>query len=59
MSKSVSKKTKNNNTLGFKNREKVLKIKEIPVPEDNLHPDPPNIILPKHEFSIGIVGILF
>lgn len=32
-----------------------LEIKEIPVPKDD-HPESPNIILPKHEFTMGIIA---
>jgi hypothetical protein len=32
-----------------------LEVKEIPVPKDE-HPPPPNEILPKHEFTIGIIA---
>jgi hypothetical protein len=34
---------------------KVLKIKEIPTPKIG-HPDPPNSVLSKHEFSMGIIA---
>lgn len=33
-----------------------LNIKEIPVPTDCDHPKPPSPILPKHEFTMGIVA---
>lgn len=33
-----------------------LHIKEIPVDKKNHHPDPPSEILPRHEFSMGIIA---
>jgi hypothetical protein len=35
----------------------MLKVKAVPVPGDE-HPLPPNIVLPKHEFTMGIIGKL-
>lgn len=36
---------------------KNLKIKEIPLPSGADHPEPPNQVLPKHEFSMGFIGM--
>ncbi len=33
-----------------------LKVKPIPVPASSNHPPPPSDVLPKHEFSIGIIA---
>lgn len=33
-----------------------LNIKEIPVDKKNCHPNPPSDILPRHEFSMGIIA---
>ncbi len=33
-----------------------LEIQKIPVPKGYIHPDPPSPILPKHEFTIGIIA---
>lgn len=33
-----------------------LKIKPVPVPSSYNHPEPPNEILPKHEFTMGIIA---
>ena len=46
---------KNNNICILKIGMK-LNIKEIPVPTDCDHPKPPSPILPKHEFTMGIVA---
>ena len=35
---------------------KPLFVKEIPVDESNVHPPPPNVVLPKHEFSFGLIA---
>jgi hypothetical protein len=35
---------------------KPLNIKEVPVDLSAFHPEAPNDILPKHEFSIGLIG---
>jgi len=33
-----------------------LDVKPIPVPKSFIHPPPPNDVLPRHEFSIGIIA---
>lgn len=33
-----------------------LVIKPIPTPSGADHPEPPNDVLPKHEFSMGFIG---
>ena len=33
-----------------------LVIKAIPTPSGADHPEPPNEVLPKHEFSMGFIG---
>lgn len=33
-----------------------LEVKEIPVPLNSNHPHVPHGVLPKHEFSIGIIA---
>lgn len=38
-----------------KMNEKILKIKEIPTPKAG-HPEPPNSVLSKHEFSMGLIA---
>jgi len=35
---------------------KPLIVKEVPVDLAAVHPKPPNEILPRHEFSIGLIG---
>lgn len=35
--------------------DRILKIKEIPTPKEG-HPNPPNEVLSKHEFSMGIIA---
>jgi hypothetical protein len=35
---------------------KLLQVKEIPVDLAAFHPDPPNPLLPKHEFSMGFIA---
>jgi hypothetical protein len=35
---------------------KALIVKPIPVPTSSNHPPPPNDVLPKHEFTIGIIA---
>lgn len=35
---------------------KCLQIKEIPVDKKNVHPNPPSEELPKHEFTMGLIG---
>jgi hypothetical protein len=35
-----------------------LDVKEIPVPTKYKHPPPVSDVLPKHEFTIGIIGKL-
>jgi hypothetical protein len=37
---------------------KVLTVKEIPVTFGADHPEAPNLVLPKHEFSMGLIGYL-
>ncbi len=37
-------------------KDKVLKIKPVPVPKGYDHPEPPHEILPKHEFTMGIIA---
>lgn len=37
-------------------KEKILKVKPIPVPMGYVHPPPPNDILPRHEFTMGLIG---
>lgn len=36
--------------------DKVLKVKPVPVPLGYDHPEPPNPVLPKHEFTMGIIA---
>jgi len=36
--------------------QKVLKVKPIPTPLGADHPEPPNDILPKHEFTLGLIA---
>lgn len=38
---------------------KKLVIKPIPTPSGADHPEPPNDVLPKHEFSMGFIGGIF
>lgn len=33
-----------------------LIVKPIPVPLGFIHPPPPNDVLPRHEFSMGLIG---
>jgi len=33
-----------------------LIVKPIPVPKGFIHPPPPSEILPRHEFSMGLIG---
>ena len=33
-----------------------LTVNPIPVPKDYVHPPPANDILPRHEFSMGIIA---
>lgn len=35
---------------------KTLKVKEIPCPSGAEHPEPPNDILPRHEFTMGLIA---
>ncbi len=35
---------------------KVLKILPVPVPPGYDHPEPPNDVLPKHEFTMGLIA---
>lgn len=35
---------------------KTLQVKPIPIPLTAVHPEPPNDVLPKHEFTIGIIA---
>lgn len=37
-------------------KDKTLKVKPIPVPLGYIHPPPPNDILPRHEFSMGLIA---
>jgi hypothetical protein len=39
-------------------RYNTLQVKPIPIPLTAVHPEPPNDVLPKHEFTIGIIGKL-
>ena len=36
--------------------DKVLKVKPVPVPPGYDHPEPPNQVLPKHEFTLGLIA---
>jgi len=36
--------------------DKVLKVKPVPVPKGSDHPPPPNRVLPKHEFTLGLIA---
>lgn len=36
--------------------DKVLKVKPVPVPPGYEHPEPPNQVLPKHEFTLGLIA---
>lgn len=36
--------------------DKVLKVKPVPVPPGYDHPEPPNPVLPKHEFTLGLIA---
>jgi hypothetical protein len=33
-----------------------LNVDPIPVPRGYIHPPPPNEILPRHEFTLGLIG---
>lgn len=35
---------------------KALKVKPIKVPSSYVHPEPPNEALPRHEFTLGLIG---
>lgn len=37
----------------------VLKVKPVPVPAGYDHPEPPNELLPKHEFTLGLIAYVF
>lgn len=37
-------------------REKTLTVKPIPVPLGSHHPEAPNVVLPNHEFSMGLIA---
>ena len=39
-----------------KRNHKVLKILPVPVPPGYDHPEPPNDVLPKHEFTMGLIA---
>lgn len=34
----------------------MLKVKPVPVPKGSEHPPPPNPVLPRHEFTLGIIA---
>ena len=35
---------------------KALQVKPIKVPSSYIHPPPPNEALPRHEFTLGLIG---
>lgn len=39
-----------------KRKDRPLQVRAIPVPSSAKHPEPPNDVLPRHEFSIGIIA---
>jgi hypothetical protein len=41
--------------MGKRVKLEIPKVKEVPVP-DIQHPDPPFVMLPKHEFTMGLIG---
>ena len=64
MSVTPAKRAGSPDTRGRKRRKRhnvhPLSIDEIPVPKDNFHPPGPHpAILPRHEFTLGLIGILF